>query len=684
MNITRILQAIFSVACATVFFACSEKAADPTECDNTLAKEENFSNVSCSSSDITSPGSSTTDSFSSSSSESSNSNPTTNSKVFTPNSDIIDSLIFYLDGWDITVSGWKGLFDCYDSIKVAQAIENTITLGKFISGRTEKLMSTGLTQEQASSTAQQELFAALGIDTLLREQPEQRKFVNNLLNYIFGGTTQSEFYEEVEQTFTETGTLSKEHLCNITDYAGTPEDKLPMTGFTGSGFPGHVLYEYTMYNSMKCNGTLLIPSRIVEIINTKCYDMPKCDSTNIGTIVKAKYNSAEKIFTCRATGWDGANTMEIMTFGIECDKEGKNVFYGGKPINKSFICSLDSGWYVAETIDAETFDVPCDKHGKLYTSTSNPTKTYVCRKEHFCRHYDFYYADALCMDEGWDYATPNDIEMSKEECDSEGKTYQSPSDTNLYYVCHEDKWKEFYNMPCDTDNKRVKVRNNSVWTGFTEYICYDKTWRPTYEWHTDYPAEYYFNPEINYGSFMDPRDNYVYHTVEFKGRTWIAENMKYAGFADSVLKKETRCLDDSCKNVGRYYSMHVADKVCPDGWNLPDSSDILTLGTKQIETEHLISQLGGTGSNYSAPDTYGLSFILSGQIFDTNPPYLNWQGYEALFWMNETNTEGARLVVIVDYYKVEFDGYYPNPKTYSNATPNTKPAAFLTVRCVKK
>lgn len=98
--------------------------------------------------------------------------------------------------------------------------------------------------------------------------------------------------------------------------------------------------------------------------------------------------------------------------------------------------------------------------------------------------------------------------------------------------------------------------------------------------------------------------------------------MKYAGFTECELAKETRCLDDSCKNIGRYYSMKVADKVCPEGWSLPDSSDILTLGTRQPETEKNISQLSGTGNSYSAPDTYGLSFILSGRIIDTDQSFL--------------------------------------------------------------
>lgn len=699
MDFKKFLLSAVSVTFATVYFGCSDKVAGTTENDNALANEESSSSVehiSGSTEEIPSEilsSSSAAGSCSSTVKPKSSSSETPNSidtSTTVPVYDFNDSLIFNPPvnggGYNGGGGGISGV-TCFDSAMVAKAIENTITVGKFIAGRIEKLKATGLSEEQAGSTARQELYTALGLDEFFRKQPDQRKYMSNLLNYIFGSTTQSEFYQYVEHAFTETGTLTKEHYCNFSEDA-PPFSQPPATGPTTTAFPGHIVYDHTMYNLKNCKGTLIIPTHLEDIVNAKCYDIPACDSSIIDTVIKASYNnSPEALFTCRNVGWQIANAMETETFGVACDKEGKYIVYEKK--NKfSFVCSLDSGWYLAETIDAETFDVPCDKHGKLHPSTSNPTKTYVCRKEHFCRDYGIYPKEP-CFDEGWDFAGKTDLETSASECDTEGKTYTSPSDPNLYYVCHDEKWKEFYKTPCDTDNKRVKINNSSVWSGFTEYICYNKTWRPTYEWHTDYPAEYYFNPEINYGSFKDPRDNYVYRTIEFKARTWIAENMKYAGFSDSLLAKETRCLDDSCKNVGRFYSIGVADKVCPEGWSLPDSSDMLTLGAEPSDTQHNISQLGGTGSSYSAPDTYGLSFILSGRIVDTDQPYSPWQGYSALFWMKETNEDGGRLVVKVNYNNVVFDGYYTSLSAYFNAYPDMEPSAFthetfLTVRCVKK
>ena len=687
MNFRKFLLAAVSVAFTTAFFGCSDKVAGTTENDNALANEESSSSIGGTTEEVdtsissSSAGDSKNESSSSKyysvDSTSTELPTTTDPIVFVPDTVALDSLIFSPDGYSIGGSsgGGAGTTVCIDSAKVDEAIRNSITLGAFIEGRIEKLITSGLSPEQASNTARQELFSTLGIDAFLIEQPEQLNFISNLLNYILGGTVTSDFYKAAEKKFTETGTLSKDNYCEFENYSTIGSALLPIAGHTGRAFSGHVLYEKTMYRRENCRGTFLIPNKILDVVDARCYDMPKCDSSIIDTVVKASYKSLEGLFTCRDWGyWETANMMETLTYGEDCDKEGKYIFYEKKP-DTSFVCNLQSGWEIAETIDAETYGIECNKQGKLFESPNRSGVTYVCRLDSFCRDYGLYKKDR-CLDSGWDFANKTDLETASNECDAEGKTYQSPTDANLTYVCHNGSWTEFFNMPCDTDNKRIKLQRQNI-AGFVEYICYNKTWRPTYEWHTDYPAEYYFNPEIDYGKFTDPRDKYVYHTVEFKGRTWIAENMKYAGFSESELAKETRCLDDSCKNVGRYYSISVAGKVCPEGWSLPDSSDILTLGTQQPETPKNISQLGGTGSSYSAPDTYGLSFILSGRIIDNDTISPPWQGYSALLWMKETNERGSRLAVSVGYYHVEFDGWYVNDEPFETRI-------FLPVRCLKK
>jgi uncharacterized protein (TIGR02145 family) len=134
--------------------------------------------------------------------------------------------------------------------------------------------------------------------------------------------------------------------------------------------------------------------------------------------------------------------------------------------------------------------------------------------------------------------------------------------------------------------------------------------------------------------------------------------------------------------------MNVAGKVCPEGWSLPDYSDILTLGTRQPETEKNISQLGGTGGGYSAPDTYGLSFILSGRI--TEPGLSPWQGFTALLWMNETDEGKGRLIADICFYENRILALGIDSQSFLDAysvqesSEYLSEQTFLPVRCVKK
>ena len=700
------------LACSIAFFACTDDVAGTWEDENTLANKESSSSVI-----VESSSSSQTDT-----------KPFITSSSYTIyvliqedygnygkqgcgfklvddkggvyiSSDTSSSTITFIidDKGDTTISS------------SASNMSNLITLNNVLEGRIAELTKSGLSESIADSTAKWELFNAIGIDTLLQAYPQLESYmINDALDYIFGGTTQSEFYKNVKETFTNTGTLETRHYCNFENLKkfrqNSYQQEFHIYDYSKGTFPNYVLYDNSAYTLTSCYGEARpIPSAIVNNIARKCFGIPYCtntlkDSIRIGEYMTDTMGIGNIRFICRDFGWDIPTKQEIYTYQKPCDKEGKLLQYSNT--DTLLVCSLDSGWYKMEAIFAETLNEPCDKHGKLMVSPNRPFKTYVCRKEPFCRHYETYNSNPLCMDEGWDYANQNDIEMSKVECNSDGQTFQSTRETNLYYVCQDGKWSEFYNRPCDTDNKRIKLNDydNHV-TGFIEYICYNKTWRPTYEWHTDYPAEYYFNPKINYGSFKDPRDNYVYHTLDFKGKTWIVENMKYAEFPDSVLAKETRCLEDSCKNVGRYYSVNIAGEVCPEGWNLPDSSDIADIGpidsSSVVVTSsdfwHVFSQLGSTGSAYTTPDTYGLSFIATGRIIDTTEIYYSpWQGYVTMMWMNEIDNEGNRRFIKIKPYGTETYWYKKPDTTYSRIQPpdydpsSSLYKSYFTIRCIKK
>ena len=103
----------------------------------------------------------------------------------------------------------------------------------------------------------------------------------------------------------------------------------------------------------------------------------------------------------------------------------------------------------------------------------------------------------------------------------------------------------------------------------------------------------------------------------------------------------------------------------------------------------LYSQLGGTGSSYSAPDTYGMSFILSGRIPGGVDPYeLAWQGYATFLWMNPTR-DGYRLALNLGTGKAEMF-WYSTIQVGADVKKDDKLASllssrtYMSVRCIKK
>jgi hypothetical protein len=72
---------------------------------------------------------------------------------------------------------------------------------------------------------------------------------------------------------------------------------------------------------------------------------------------------------------------------------------------------------------------------------------------------------------------------------------------------------------------------------------------------------------------IDNHDAQIYKTVIIGGKRWMAENMRrktrasLCGYDDSV----------SCATYGRLYKFDLANRICPEGWRLPDSLDINSL-----------------------------------------------------------------------------------------------------------
>ena len=163
----------------------------------------------------------------------------------------------------------------------------------------------------------------------------------------------------------------------------------------------------------------------------------------------------------------------------------------------------------------------------------------------------------------------------------------------------------------------------------------------------------FLNPEVDYGELLDIRDNHVYRTVKIGNQTWMAQNLNYEIEPSYCMNNRT----DSCFVYGRYYPYSVAmdsinqggcgygdgcknnkihQGICPDGWHLPDSTEIAELITylKETYSADSIKAIRSTKTwAYDCPGTNesGLSMLGTGRVI------FNDYGYYDTYSKKESN-----------------------------------------------
>lgn len=129
----------------------------------------------------------------------------------------------------------------------------------------------------------------------------------------------------------------------------------------------------------------------------------------------------------------------------------------------------------------------------------------------------------------------------------------------------------------------------------------------------------HLNPEVEYGEYLDERDNKVYRTIEVGGRIWMAQNMAYDCSEE----------EDFCKQYGDLYSGGV--NPCPAGWEVPTAEDydsLLKVHAKTSLYNMRAKSCIWKAGNYDWEDPIGFALLPAGirsskeQRYETCATYL--------------------------------------------------------------
>ena len=564
-----------------------------------------------------------------------------------------------------------------------------------IKARTEKLVSIGVAKADAEKKAKEELVATLGLDTLFRKNPLQGTFaiftrsnVEYALNFFFAHDTVA--VREVIKTFSEKGTFDPSSYCGIWNST----TRVIRTEAT-SDFPYAKVSAWASSAAERgCAMTgyeIYPPTYIFSNVFRKCIGLPYCSDKLFGTIKRAGLNGiiGDTLYFCNTNGWTFLANFNDDTKDVPCDEIGK--MFKSLSVNERYYVCKDDGWNVASKMDYEVKDIPCGDSAKLVKSPTDTTKYYLCKNSKWkiadqmeisttnvpcdrvgkivdsgTKDYKgriFY----ICRDTGWDVATQREADIGDRACDVEGKTVNGLVDTIMSYVCYQNSWVDFYDAPCDTDNKRVRDWKEGL---KEDYICYNGKWNYSRKWSCEYSKEYYLNPSVKYGTLVDERDGDVYKTVEVNGYTWMAENLRYV--PEDV--SQSVPVQEGCDIAGQFYSKEAARTACPAGWKLPDSVVVSSLekGYDRLSgylqncfNQQFLSQIGSICSGFEC-NVYGTSFLPLGT---KNNPASHDAPNDTYYWAcSKQNPEEAWL------FKIGFN---------SMLCFKTDVDDFMPIRCVK-
>ena len=152
-------------------------------------------------------------------------------------------------------------------------------------------------------------------------------------------------------------------------------------------------------------------------------------------------------------------------------------------------------------------------------------------------------------------------------------------------------------------------------------------------------------------SFTDSRDGKSYDIVQIGSQTWMAENLNYEVEGSACPEGDTR----KCSEYGRLYTWADAQKICPEGWRLPDSSDFATLiasaGGADVAGKAL-KATSGWFKKGNGTDDFGFVARPAGYRqggSETAPGKFDGIGGYAHFWSAAETPDGLAYYMLLDF-----------------------------------
>ncbi|MCQ2122371.1 MAG: fibrobacter succinogenes major paralogous domain-containing protein [Fibrobacter sp.] len=315
-----------------------------------------------------------------------------------------------------------------------------------------------------------------------------------------------------------------------------------------------------------------------------------------------------------------------------------------------FICA-ESGWRIATDLEKDTYKWnegsknPSDicKDGDVMKGKVNSSYVYVCRKGI------------------WQAGEGVDAELGG--C-TEARSLEVANSSMGYMICRDEIWETATDYEKDTyrweDGENGEGRRANV---TKDVYVFDKSlekWRlPNSFW--EIPRDFFLNPDIEYDELVDSRDKQIYKTVKIGDQVWMAQNLNYDYNKGSA---KSFCFGNKaeyCEVAGRLYTWAAAidsvalandtddsqtcgygetctlptvvQGVCPEGWHMPTYEEWNTLFTAiggQYKAGTALKSGRGWNNNGNGTDAYGFSALpagfcgYEGDCFDA--------GESAYFW----------------------------------------------------